>query len=453
MLSRHAFALLSLLAFAAQEGTVPLVPIIVSGNERLGWDQIADDDAQIATFRYIAFVDGLPVDLTGATCARSSTDATFSCTAPLPPMSFGLHTIDIATATNGSALQSGRSNRLRVLVVRLNQVQGQLSSQTGVPATILTGDDVRLTVTPIVSGLADPVDLAFMPDGGMIVAERAGLVRIVRDGRLVSTPAWSVFERRSEREELLAIAVDADFARSHFVYAIYTTLSAPGELTFCLVRFREAADTFTDRIVLSDDVPASPDGASAALRFGPDGKLFAAFDDGGNSRSASDWSSYNGKVLRLNPDGTTPDDQRGHVPLYSSAYRSPRGLAWHLPSNTLWIATEEADGGRLTAIASDGVQRRGVVQATLALPDGTVPSGVAVYPSTGIAEAFRGNVLIASDEGRSLLRLQMDPVQPTRIIATQQLLQDRIGGIRAPIIGSDGAIYVATENTIWKLSP
>jgi len=158
-------------------------------------------------------------------------------------------------------------------------------------------------------------------------------------------------------------------------------------------------------------------------------------------------------VLRLNPDGTTPDDQRGHVPLYSSAYRSPRGLAWHLPSNTLWIATEEADGGRLTAIASDGVQRRGVVQATLALPDGTVPSGVAVYPSTGIAEAFRGNVLIASDEGRSLLRLQMDPVQPTRIIATQQLLQDRIGGIRAPIIGSDGAIYVATENTIWKLSP
>jgi quinoprotein glucose dehydrogenase len=337
--------------------------------------------------------------------------------------------------------------------VRANQAQGQLSPRTGVPSTILTGDDVRLTVTPIVTGLDDPIDLAFMPDGGMIVAERAGLIRIVRDGRLVSTPAWSVFERRSERERLLAVAVDADFTRSHFVYAIYTTLSARSELTFCLVRFRAAADTFADRIILSDDVPASPDGASAALRFGPDGKLFVAFDDGGSSRSASDWSSYNGKVLRLNPDGTTPDDQRGHAPMYSSAYRSPRGLAWHLPSNTLWIVTQEADGGRLTAIASDDVQRRGVVQAALALPASTVPSGVAVYPSTGIAEAFRNNLLIASDEGRSLLRLQIDPRAPPRIIATQQLLQDRIGGIRAPVIGPDGAIYVATENTIWKLSP
>src|SRR4029077_19332893 len=163
---------------AAQEGTVPLVPIIIGGNERLGWDQIADDDAQIASFRYIAYVDGASVDLAGATCVRSSSEATFTCTAPLPSLSFGLHTIDIATVASGSVVQSGRSNRLRVLVVRPNQVQGQLSRQTGVPSTILTGDDVHLTVTPIVTGLADPVDLAFMPDGGLIVAERAGLIRI-----------------------------------------------------------------------------------------------------------------------------------------------------------------------------------------------------------------------------------------------------------------------------------
>jgi len=106
----------------------------------------------------------------------------------------------------------------------------------------------------------------------------------------------------------------------------------------------------------------------------------------------------------------------------------------------------------LNAITGDGAQRRGTVQAALALPAGMVASGVAVYPNTGPADAFRGNLLIASDEGRSLLRLRTDPRQPTRIIASEQLLQDQIGGIRAPVVGSDGAIYVATENTIWKVS-
>jgi quinoprotein glucose dehydrogenase len=451
MLSRQTFMLLSLLAFVSQEGTVGLVPTIIGGNERLAWDQQADDETQIATFRYIAYVDGESADLMGASCNRSTPAGTFSCSAPLPPMSIGLHTVDIATATNGSTVQSSRSNRLLLLVVRSNQVKSQRSALVGAGSTILTTDDVRLTIAPVVTGLADAVDLAFMPDGGMVVAERAGFLRIVRDGRLVSTPGWQVFARRSEQERLLAVAIDAQFERTHFVYAIYTASAADNTLAFRVVRLREAADTFTDRIVISDNVPASSDGA-AALRFGPDGKLFVAFDDGGSPSLAPDWSSYNGKVLRLNPDGTTPDDQRGFVPLYSSAYRSPRGIAWHVPSDTLFVATQEVDGGRLDAITSDGARRRGSVQTTIALPAGTVPSGVAVYPDTGSVEALRGNVLIASDEGRSLLRLRTDPLKPTHIVGTEQLLQDRIGGIRAPVVGPDGAIYLATEDTIWRLS-
>ncbi|MEP7310458.1 MAG: PQQ-dependent sugar dehydrogenase [Acidobacteriota bacterium] len=448
---RPAYLLLSLLAFAAQEGTVGLVPIIIGGNERLAWDQAAADDAQVATFRYIAYVDGNAVSMTGQSCVRSA-PGVYTCTAPLPALSIGFHTVDIAATVNGASVQSGRSNRLLLLVVRPVQERSERSARIDAASTILTSDDVRLTVTPIVTGLADPVDLAFMPDGGMIVAERGGLLRVVRDGRLTSAPAWAVFEPRSAAEQLLAVAVDTDFARTHLVYAIYTTTSAQSTLVFSLVRFRETADTFADRIVIADDVPASPDGASAALRFGPDGKLFAAFDDGGSPQAASDWSSYNGKILRLNADGSTPGDQRSYVPLYSAGYRSPRGLAWHVPSNTLWVVTQEAGAGRLNSVVSDDVRRRGAVQTAFALPAGTVPSGLAIYPNTGVVEAFRGNLLVASDEGRSLLRLRTDPLMPARITASEQLLQDRIGGIRAPVVGPDGAIYLATENTIWRLS-
>ena len=135
--------------------------------------------------------------------------------------------------------------------------------------------------------------LHYMPDGRMLIAEREGRLRIVRGGRLLQTPAWSMPPRHSDQEQLLAVAVDPDFDRSHLVHVIYTTTSARGELVFCLARLREVADTFGDQIVLFDDVPASPTRASASLRFGPDSKLFAAFDDGGMRRAAGDLSSLN----------------------------------------------------------------------------------------------------------------------------------------------------------------
>ena len=102
-----------------------LFPIVISGNERLGWDQIADSDAQIATFRYVAYVDNVAVELTGASCGRPSPKMTFSCSAPLPPLSPGFHTVGIATRIAGSSRQSGQSNSLMVLVVGPGQARAE----------------------------------------------------------------------------------------------------------------------------------------------------------------------------------------------------------------------------------------------------------------------------------------------------------------------------------------
>jgi glucose/arabinose dehydrogenase len=319
-------------------------------------------------------------------------------------------------------------------------------------SSIVTTDGLRLRLSPIVSGLFDPVDLAFTPDGCILVAERDGRLRVVRAGRLLPEAAWTLPTRHSDQEQLLAVAVDPDFERSRFVYAIYTSTGSRGGLAFSLARLREVADTLGDRIVLLDDVPASPWGPSASLRFGPDGKLFAAFDDGGAARLADDLSSSNGKILRLNTDGTTPDDQAGNIPFYSSTYPSPRGLGWYLSTGLLWAASQEGASGRLSVIASERVRRRGVVRAAFTLPAGTVPSAMAVYPNSGIA-ALRGNLLIASDKGRHLLRVRVDPLQPSHIVGTEPLLQDQIGGVQSVAVGPDGAIYVGTARTIWRLSP
>jgi glucose/arabinose dehydrogenase len=444
--------LLSSLLLIAQSGPALIFPIAIVGNERLGWEQSADNDAQLATYQYVAYIDGdQQVDLPNSLCVRPSSSATFSCSAPLPPLSPGPHTIDIAAQVQGSSVVSDRSNRLYVLVT--GPLAQQLSSpRRPVSAKVTAGRAAQWRITPMYSGFEDPVDLVFASGGTLIVAERSGLVHVIRNGRRVDTPT-SVFEKRTQAESLLAIAADPEFEQTHLVYAIHTSSTPEGDLAFNVVRLREVGGTFGDRVVLLDSVPASKDGASASLRFGPDGKLFVAFDDGGNPRAVSDLSSYNGKVLRLNADGTTPRDQRSSTPIYAFGHRSPRGIAWDAKGTAMWLVDQQANGGQLHVFPADGGQRAGTMPSTVPLPDDMMLAGMAMYPDMGVIEAFRGSLFIASGDSRSLLQLRIDPLASTRVVSVERTQLDTIGSVRAPAVGPDGALYVASRDTIWKLDP
>ena len=454
----HRWLLLWLAAMTACDKRPP-PPVVepapaetINGTERLGWTQAAADAVELGTFRYALYVDGGRVELGGVSCTPLSAAPEYSCAARLPSMSAGSHTLELAAfVVDGTLLESGRSAPLRVTVTPAAAPAAPPSTRWPTGLEVVTTDRVRLRLEQVADGLVDPTDLAFAPDGRVFIAEHKGTVRVFHDGRLDSEPALSLPATGSNPEHLLALAVDPGFERTHLVYAIYTTTSRSGDAMFSLARFREASNTLADRIILLDEIRASPGGAAASLRFGADGKLFAAFDDGGVEKWGGDLSSPNGKILRLNPDGTTPADQAGGTPLYSYAYRSPGGLDWSAPSNTLWIADRDLPGaGRLSAVASERPRIRGVVRGRFALPRGTVPSAVASYRG-GSIPAFRGNLLIASNEGRHLLRVQLDPLQPTHVVATERLLQDRIGGVRLVAVGPDGAIWVANAHAVGKL--
>jgi glucose/arabinose dehydrogenase len=88
----------------------------------------------------------------------------------------------------------------------------------------------------------------------------------------------------------------AAFDRTQYLYAISTRSSDSGVRTFSLSRYREASNTLADRVVLLDEVPAAAGAAAASLRFGPDGMLFAAFDDAGMERLRDDLASVNGNT-------------------------------------------------------------------------------------------------------------------------------------------------------------
>src|SRR5207245_3398651 len=137
---------------------------------------------------------------------------------------------------------------------------------------------------------------------------------------------------------------------------------------------------------------------AASLRFGPDGKLYAGFDDAGDALRAGDLGSFNGKILRLNADATTPADQAGSTPVYVANLNAPLGMDWDAGGATLWVVEDAASGsGKAQAVvAEDTRQRRGTAVRRYSLPDGAGVAALAFYRGDLIPE-FRGDLLLAAD--------------------------------------------------------
>jgi hypothetical protein len=391
-----AFCCLTLIACDKKTPAPPVVtpapPETITGTERVGWDQPAADTVELAAIGYAVYVDGTRTELSGVTCAAVATAARFACTARLPSLSNGAHTLELASFVNdGGVLESARSAPLRVTV----------TAQTSAAANgaTLRGDST-LSASRVADDVVSPADLAFAPDGRLFVAERGGRIRIVRDGTVLTEPAISLAEMLGAGGELLALALDPQFAQTHAAFAIYTARARSGELTFALARFREVSDTLGDGAVLLDGVAASAS-PSAALRFGPDGKLYAAFDDGGEVRRRHDRGSLNGKVVRLNVDGTTPADARGGTPIYADGYGAPVALDWDPVTATMWVA-DRASGGSPFAF-------------------------------------YRGALF---------------PAWSGRLVGADALFEPGIDAdLRAVTIGPDGAIYYGTARAVGRVAP
>src|SRR5688572_18782109 len=161
----------------------PTGEVRVASGDRLGWTQQAADATELASYQYALFVDGTRTVLTGVACA--SAGSAFECSAILPALNPGTHTLELASfIVDGSrTAESARSAALRVIA------GGATSSFSVSSVVVTTAEQVRLNLAPVAEGLQSPSDLAFGPDGLIFVAERGGAIRVIRDGVLVETPA------------------------------------------------------------------------------------------------------------------------------------------------------------------------------------------------------------------------------------------------------------------------
>jgi glucose/arabinose dehydrogenase len=421
----------------------------VTGAERFGWQQLAADAAELATIRHAVYVDGARRELTDVRCEQAATASGFACSAPLPALSTGAHLLELASfvSEGGTVLEGARSAGLRVVLGA-----AALSSSAALGSIdFTTGDGVALRLEPVVENLDDPIDLAFAPDGRIFVASATGDIQIVQPGARPdsSDGVRSVSIAGTAGDRLLAIALDPAFRDTHDLFALMTTAGADGR-TFLLARFREQDGALVDRIVILDDVPAAAT-PSGSVRFGPDGKLYVALDDGGAAERANDLASRNGKLLRLNADGSTPADQASLTPVFAYGFRAPHAVTWQPSTGGAWLADDSSSREPLLyALERQASRQRSRVRAAFRLPAGTTPSSALFYQGAAIA-SFENNLFVASETGTQLLRFTFDDGDPLKIVSTERLLDARLGPIRLVAQAPDRRIYITTRSMLVRL--
>jgi glucose/arabinose dehydrogenase len=318
-----------------------------------------------------------------------------------------------------------------------------------------TQDGVRFRVETVATNLDIPWSLAFAPDRRLFVTERPGRVRILDLSARTSEVALVLDDVFAQGEAgALGLALDPNFADSRLVYLYYSARVGGGAVNR-IVRYREAGGRLGERAVLVDNIPAAGIHDGGRLRFGPDGLLYATAGDAANSAFAQDLASTAGKILRLNPDGTTARGNPFSSYVYSWGHRNPQGIDWHPATGDLW-ASEHGNTGNdeinvIDAGANFGWPRIEAAQAMTGMQTpitffnpAIAPSGASFYRG-GVFAAFVNNLFVATLRGTHLLRLRLNPAL-RQIAAQERLLAGQFGRIRDVVSGPDGFLYFSTSN-------
>ena len=331
------------------------------------------------------------------------------------------------------------------------------------PPGMLTQSTAGMEVGVVAGGLETPWAIAFSADGRIFVTERPGRVRIIKDGKLQKEP-WMILDAYEVGEAgLMGLALDPEFSRNRFVHAAYTYRDSSGRLKNRLARLRDDPATgngVMDKILV-DGVAGSNNHNGGRVKFGPDGKLYWTTGDAQNTRLSQNVSSLNGKILRLNPDGTIPSDNHSDKsPVYSYGHRNPQGLAWQPGTGRLY-ATEHGPSGfqgccmdevnlieagknyGWPVIRGDQTQDGMTAPVLHSGESETWAPGGAAFVTRG---PWTGSLLFTGLRGQSLYRLVLDPKEPRKVASFERLFVRQFGRLRDVAEGPDGAIYLLTSN-------
>jgi glucose/arabinose dehydrogenase len=309
-------------------------------------------------------------------------------------------------------------------------------------------------VAVVAEKLSVPWEIAFLPGGDMLVTERPGRLR-----RIGRTTALIPVEGGIEVGEsgLLGLALHPSFAENRLVY-LYMTARRDGALVNRIVRYRFEDDGLHEPFVIIDGIPGAQYHDGGRIAFGPDGKLYATTGDASRADLAQDRDSLAGKVLRLNDDGSVPEDNPFGTAVWSYGHRNPQGIDWD-DRGRLW-QTEHGRSG-----AASGYDELNLIEAgkNYGWPtiqgDGSRAGMERPVRHSGAWETWApadaayldGSIWFSGLRGVSLYQAKLGP--DGSVADLKAHFRGDFGRLRAVVAGPDGMLYVSTSNTDGRGDP
>jgi glucose/arabinose dehydrogenase len=359
-------------------------------------------------------------------------------------------------------------------------------------AALVSGDTVMHSalhdyrVVTFVDALVQPWSIAFLPTGDVLITERPGRLRIVRNGKLLPQAVEGVPQVfQSSQGGLLEVMPHPNFATNRLLYLTYSKAGATdAQAATALIRGRFENDRLTNVQQLFQAASQGRNHFSGKIAFDKNGYMFVSAGDRQvppegklEAHPAQDLSNHQGKIVRLHDDGRVPADnpflnRPGAKPeIWSYGHRNVQGLLVHPTTGELWANEHGPQGGDelnriqqgrnygwpvigygvnyTTGLAiHSGTHREGMEQPANVWVPSIGISGLMVYTGDRFPQ-WRGNMFVGGMNGQQLSRLTMDGPR----VMSQEVLVQQMGRIRDVRQGPDGFIYLVTDNRDGKPTP
>ncbi|WP_306002510.1 PQQ-dependent sugar dehydrogenase [Brevundimonas sp. C43] len=340
-----------------------------------------------------------------------------------------------------------------------------------------------MTHTVVASGLVHPWGLAALPDGRWLVTEKPGRLRIITAQGQVGEPVTGLLAVDARGQGgLLDVVVGPRFAQDRMIYWSYAEPREGGNATsVARGRLSDDGSRVENVQVIFRALPVY-DGDKhfgSSLAFAPDGKLFITLGERSDKPmlpQAQDLGSHMGKTIRINADGTVPQDnpfvgRAGARPeIWSLGHRNVQGVAVQPGTGAIWTIEHGTRGGDEVNLdkaganygwpdAAYGVEYAGgAINSGATKKDGTeqpvyywdpvIAPGGATFYQGAMFPGWDGNLLVAGLKEKHIARLV---IQNDRVVGEERLLTDLGERIRDVAVGADGSVWAITDEQNGKL--
>jgi len=319
------------------------------------------------------------------------------------------------------------------------------------PVTEYGNEYVQILAT----NLEKPWAIGFADDK-IFVTEKVGRVRVIESGILLDDPLATLRTANVFDGGLLGIAVHPAFDKNHFIY-VYYTYEKDGALWNKILRITESNNKLDAAKTIFDNIPGSVYNNGGVIKFGPDGKLYVGTGSVSDSHGPQDIQSLEGKILRLNDDGTIPNDNPfSDSPVFSFGHMNTKGLGWDNEGNLFVTEMGPSKNDEINLVQPGGNYgwpeqecsgSEQFIDPINCYDPAIEPGGIVFYYGDKIK--LENSLVLASLRASHLFNLEIDEGE----VKSQTSILSGMGRIRDVAVGPDGYLYLITSNTDGKGFP